>query len=384
MKIIVTDGYVENPGDLSWAPLEALGEVTYYDRIGLTDEDETIRRIGDAEIAVINKAPVTRKVIDSCPNLKLITVLATGYNVVDVAYAKEKGIPVCNVPNYGGYSVSQFTIALMLEACLHIGHHNQTVHDGKWQNGNEWCYWDYPLIELAGKTYGLLGCGKRVLKVGGDARDIFFGFTQGICRVGNLHRELAGAHRIVGGICRGIALQLGILMTQRLELGARGVDGLLCGGNAGVSLCLHLVADALGIFESTNQAVAGLARARLAGFHGVECSLQAEFGRIVLCLHLLELALELRRFGGMDITVNFSCCSGLLCRGDCLALVGDDLIVAACDVLARLELLCLVGDTLRKLGQVGAGIGECLLCGVHLAHGRRALGDKSAHGVSGV
>ena len=107
MKIVITDGYTENPGDLSWAPLEALGEVTYYDRIGLTDEDETIRRIGDAEIAVINKAPVTRKVIDSCPNLKLITVLATGYNVVDVAYAKEKGIPVCNVPNYGGYSVSQ-------------------------------------------------------------------------------------------------------------------------------------------------------------------------------------------------------------------------------------------------------------------------------------
>ena len=146
MKIIVTDGYVENPGDLSWAPLEALGEVTYYDRIGLTDEDETIRRIGDAEIAVINKAPVTRKVIDSCPNLKFIAVMATGYNVVDVAYAKEKGIPVCNVPNYGGYSVSQFTIALMLEACLHIGHHDRTVHEGKWQNSPDWCYWDYPLI----------------------------------------------------------------------------------------------------------------------------------------------------------------------------------------------------------------------------------------------
>ena len=128
--------------------------------IGLTDEDETIRRIGDAEIAVINKAPVTRKVIDSCPNLKLITVLATGYNVVDVAYAKEKGIPVCNVPNYGGYSVSQFTIALMLEACLHIGHHDRTVHEGKWQNSPDWCYWDYPLIELAGKTFGLLGCGR--------------------------------------------------------------------------------------------------------------------------------------------------------------------------------------------------------------------------------
>ena len=160
MKIVVLDGYTENPGDLSWAPLEALGEVTYYDRIGLSDEDETIRRIGDAEIAVINKAPVTRKVIDSCPNLKLITVLATGYNVVDVSYAKEKGIPVCNVPNYGGYSVSQFTIALMLEACLHIGHHDRTVHEGKWQNSPDWCYWDYPLIELEGKTMGIIGFGR--------------------------------------------------------------------------------------------------------------------------------------------------------------------------------------------------------------------------------
>ena len=103
---------------------------------------------------------MTRRVIDSCPNLKLITVLATGYNVVDVAYAKEKGIPVCNVPNYGGYSVSQFTIALMLEACLHIGHHDRTVHEGKWQNSPDWCYWDYPLVELAGKTFGLLGCGR--------------------------------------------------------------------------------------------------------------------------------------------------------------------------------------------------------------------------------
>ena len=90
----------------------------------------------------------------------MIAVLATGFNVVDLAAARERGIPVCNVPNYGGYSVSQFAIALMLEACLHIGHHDKTVHDGKWQNGDEWCYWDYPLIELAGKTFGLLGCGR--------------------------------------------------------------------------------------------------------------------------------------------------------------------------------------------------------------------------------
>ena len=160
MNIVVTDGYAENPGDLSWEPLKALGNVTLYERIGLDDEDEVIRRIGGAEIAVINKAPVTRRVLDSCPNLKLIAVTATGFNVVDIAYAREKGIPVCNVPNYGGYSVSQFAIALLLEVCLHIGHHDRTVHEGKWQNGQDWCYWDYPLIELAGKTYGLLGCGR--------------------------------------------------------------------------------------------------------------------------------------------------------------------------------------------------------------------------------
>ena len=159
MKIVVLDGYTENPGDLSWAPLEALGDVTIYDRVALDDEDEVIRRLDGAEIAVVNKAPVTRRVLESCPNLKLITVMATGYNVVDIACAKEKGIPVCNVPNYGGYSVSQFAIALMLEACLHIGHHDRTVHEGRWQNSQDWCYWDYPLIELAGKTYGLLGCG---------------------------------------------------------------------------------------------------------------------------------------------------------------------------------------------------------------------------------
>ena len=160
MKIVVLDGYTENPGDLSWAPLEALGDVNIYDRVALDDEDEVIRRLDGAEIAVVNKAPVTRRVLESCPNLKLITVMATGYNVVDIACAKEKGIPVCNVPNYGGYSVSQFAIALMLEACLHIGHHDRTVHEGRWQNSQDWCYWDYPLIELAGKTYGLLGCGR--------------------------------------------------------------------------------------------------------------------------------------------------------------------------------------------------------------------------------
>ena len=106
-----------------------------------------------------NKTPVSRAVMDVCPNLKLISMLATGYNVVDVAAAKEKGILVANVPVYGTYSVSQFAIALLLEICHRIGHHNETVHEGKWENCADWCYWDYPPIELSGKTYGLLGCG---------------------------------------------------------------------------------------------------------------------------------------------------------------------------------------------------------------------------------
>ena len=160
MKIVVLDGYTENPGDLSWAPLEALGEVTVYDRTSYEESPLIAERIGDAEIVVMNKTPISKTTLEKCPNVKMIAVLATGFNVVDLAAAKERGIPVCNVPNYGGYSVSQFTIALMLEACLHIGHHDRTVHEGKWQNGEEWCYWDYPLIEVAGKTYGLLGCGR--------------------------------------------------------------------------------------------------------------------------------------------------------------------------------------------------------------------------------
>ncbi len=159
MKIVVLDGYVENPGDLSWEELEALGEVRVYDRTSLTDEAEIIERIADAEVVITNKTPVSKHVFDSCPNIKMITMLATGYNVIDYVYAKEKGIPVCNVPVYGTYSVSQFAIALLLEVCHHIGHHNDAVHEGRWETNPDWCFWDYPLIELQGKTYGLLGCG---------------------------------------------------------------------------------------------------------------------------------------------------------------------------------------------------------------------------------
>lgn len=160
MKIVVLDGFTENPGDLTWDGLAALGELTVYDRTAYQEDPLITERIGDAEIIVINKTPISRETMDCCPNIRLIAVLATGYNVVDYQYAHEKGIPVVNVPTYGTMSVSQYSIALLLELCHHIGHHSDTVFSGKWQNNIDWCYWDYPLIELDGKTMGIIGFGR--------------------------------------------------------------------------------------------------------------------------------------------------------------------------------------------------------------------------------
>ena len=160
MKLVVLDGYTENPGDLSWKGLEALGELTVYDRTSYTESPLIAQRIGDAEIVIMNKTPISRATIDACPNIRLIAVLATGYNVVDYQHAREKGIPVVNVPTYGTASVSQFSIALLLEICHHIGHHSASVHNGDWAANPDWCYWDYPLIELAGKTIGIIGFGR--------------------------------------------------------------------------------------------------------------------------------------------------------------------------------------------------------------------------------
>ena len=160
MKIVVLDGYTENPGDISWAPLEALGEVTVYDRTSLTESPLIAERIGDAEIAVTNKTPLTRAVIDACPNLRAIAVLATGYNVVDTAYAREKNIPVMNVPVYGTDNVAQYAIALLLEACSQVGLHDRSVHAGDWTESIDFCYWQKPLIEVSGKTAGIIGFGR--------------------------------------------------------------------------------------------------------------------------------------------------------------------------------------------------------------------------------
>lgn len=160
MKIVVLDGYTENPGDLSWGALEALGELTVYDRTSLTDEAEIISRIGDAEAVYTNKTPITRHIIDACPNMGFIGVLATGYNVVDYVYAREKNIPVCNIPTYSTAAVGQFAIAMLLEICHHVAHHSEAVHQGRWESNADWCFWDYPLIELADKTMGIIGFGR--------------------------------------------------------------------------------------------------------------------------------------------------------------------------------------------------------------------------------
>ena len=160
MKIVVLDGYTENPGDLSWGALEALGELTVYDRTSLTDEAEIIARIGDAEAVYTNKTPITRHIIDACPNMGFIGVLATGYNVVDYVYAREKNIPVCNIPTYSTAAVGQFAIAMLLEICHHVAHHSEAVHQGRWESNADWCFWDYPLIELADKTMGIIGFGR--------------------------------------------------------------------------------------------------------------------------------------------------------------------------------------------------------------------------------
>ena len=160
MKIVVLDGYTENPGDISWAPLEALGDVTVYDRTSYAESPLIAERIGDAEIAVTNKTPLTRAVIDACPNLRAIAVLATGYNVVDTVYARTKGIPVMNVPAYGTDNAAQYAVALLLEACSHVGLHDRSVHAGEWTESADFCYWKRPLIEVSGKTAGIIGFGR--------------------------------------------------------------------------------------------------------------------------------------------------------------------------------------------------------------------------------
>ncbi len=157
MKIVILDGYTTNPGDLSWADFNRMGELAVYDR---TESDEIVEKIGDAEIILVNKVSITREIMEKCRTIKYIGVLATGYNVIDVKAAEELGIVVTNIPTYGTAAVAQFAIALLLEICHRIGAHSKEVMEGRWINSRDWCFWDYPLIELAGKTMGIIGYGR--------------------------------------------------------------------------------------------------------------------------------------------------------------------------------------------------------------------------------
>ncbi|NLZ93522.1 MAG: D-2-hydroxyacid dehydrogenase [Firmicutes bacterium] len=159
MKIIVLDGYTLNPGDLDWRPLESLGETQIYDRTA-HDTDSIVERVGTAAAVLTNKTPLTQEALLKMPNLKYIGVLATGYNVVDIEAATTLGITVTNVPTYGTAAVAQMAIALLLELCHHVGEHSRAVKEGEWSKSLDWCFWKYPLVELAGKKMGIIGLGR--------------------------------------------------------------------------------------------------------------------------------------------------------------------------------------------------------------------------------
>ena len=156
MKIVVLDGYASNPGDLSWEPIAAMGDLTVYDR---TAPHELHERIKDAEIILLNKTPMNAAAFEAAPKLKLISVLATGYNVIDIEAAKAHGVRVCNAGSYSTNAVAQMTFALLLEATQQVGSHDAAVQAGQWSRSKDFCFWNRPLMELAGKTMGLVGFG---------------------------------------------------------------------------------------------------------------------------------------------------------------------------------------------------------------------------------
>lgn len=165
MKIVVLDAYALNPGDLSWADFEQLGEIDIFPR---TAPDQILERCRNAEVVFTNKTPMDQHTINKLEKLRYIGVLATGYNVVDVSAARKNRIVVTNIPDYGTSSVVQMTFALLLELSNNVWRHSEGVHEGKWSASKDWCYWDYPLTELAGKTMGILGLGtigQQVAKV---------------------------------------------------------------------------------------------------------------------------------------------------------------------------------------------------------------------------
>jgi len=186
MKIVILDGYTLNPGDLSWDELKKSGDVVIYDR---TPADKVVERAEGAEVIFTNKTPLGEDILNQLPALKYIGVLATGYNIINTEVAKAKGIIVANVPGYGTASVVQLTFALLLELCLHVQRHSDAVREGKWTRSADFCFWDYPLMELAGKTLGIIGFGN----IGQQVGDVATAFGMKI--IGNSRHRTDQSHR---------------------------------------------------------------------------------------------------------------------------------------------------------------------------------------------
>jgi len=159
MEIVILDGYTTNPGDQSWESIEKLGKLTVYDRTDSRNREEVISRIGNADIVITNKVKIDEELFEKCPNIKYIGLLSTGYNIVDIEAARKRNIPVCNVPAYSTEAVTQFTMGLLLEICLHIGEYNAEVKSGMWQKSKDFCMFTHPLIELKDKVFGIVGLG---------------------------------------------------------------------------------------------------------------------------------------------------------------------------------------------------------------------------------
>lgn len=177
MQIVLLDGYASNPGDLTWEPLKEMGKVTVYDR---TQPSEVVERAHDAEIIVTNKVILTRQTLEQLPNLRVICVLATGYNTIDILAARDLGITVCNVPAYSTDSVAQMVFAQILNMTNRVAHYARQTREGRWSAAPDFCYWDLPVSELAGKTLGIVGLGHIGAKVACIAREFgmdVFAFT---------------------------------------------------------------------------------------------------------------------------------------------------------------------------------------------------------------
>jgi glycerate dehydrogenase len=174
MRIVVLDGYTLNPGDNSWADVARLGDLTVYDR---TPPNEIIPRAAGAQVILTNKTPLSAQTLAQLLELRFISVLATGYNVVDVDAARRRGVLVSNVPVYGTDSVAQFVFALVLELCHHVAHHSELVHRGDWARSKDFCFWTVPLTELAGRQMGIVGFGRIGRRVG----ELAHAFGMSVC-----------------------------------------------------------------------------------------------------------------------------------------------------------------------------------------------------------